>query len=602
MGNNNTKNYFCVTALEDGVTITTDAPIKYKINNNAWNSITNTNGGEIILSKTGDKAYFLKNDPNDNNPEWWEPHYGVKVNPGKKRTKVSGNIMSLIHSDDFEQNFYVGEDSFLQIFENSGIVDASELILPSTTLATSCYQEMFYGCTSLTSAPELPAAKLASYCYHSMFNGCTSLTEAPELPAKTLAEYCYSHMFEYCESLVEAPKLPATTLFKWCYTDMFAYCFSLTKAPDLNATTLAERCYNNMFYSCTNLLETPAILPATTLFEYCYSHMFKDCILLTNTPYLSGMELNDYCYYGMFQNCESLSIAPELPATTLAEYCYYYMFSGCKNLTKAPELLADTLSDYCYAYMFSSCTSLSSSPILGAKKLVPYCYQGMFSGCRNLTEITMLANDMYHAFDALLYWVQSVGKNGNFYKDYRLKIEDETNYYTDNGIIGNGNSTKYDGIPYGWNIDAKDTYLFISPESYWTLTTTTIYNETYEVYTWDKNVTSNESEYPIRVFCMGLDELTLYFKFTNEYDSMGYKQAYFRVSALDDADTIIFDTQNASLPTQNGEPLSEYYSITLTNIDSEKLHTIYITYHDTSWATNYIPTDGIFMVKRMTYQ
>ena len=34
---------------------------------------------------------------------------------------------------------------------------------------------MFYGCTSLTTAPELPATTLVNSCYDSMFRGCTSL-------------------------------------------------------------------------------------------------------------------------------------------------------------------------------------------------------------------------------------------------------------------------------------------------------------------------------------------------------------------------------------------------------------------------------------------
>lgn len=35
---------------------------------------------------------------------------------------------------------------------------------------------MFYNCTSLTTAPELPATTLADSCYGDMFNGCTSLS------------------------------------------------------------------------------------------------------------------------------------------------------------------------------------------------------------------------------------------------------------------------------------------------------------------------------------------------------------------------------------------------------------------------------------------
>ena len=34
---------------------------------------------------------------------------------------------------------------------------------------------MFYGCTSLTTAPELPATTLVNSCYTQMFFGCTKL-------------------------------------------------------------------------------------------------------------------------------------------------------------------------------------------------------------------------------------------------------------------------------------------------------------------------------------------------------------------------------------------------------------------------------------------
>ena len=78
--------------------------------------------------------------------------------------------------------------------------------LEHTTLAAGCYMNMFYGCTGLTSAPELPATTLASNCYMNMFRGCTGLTSAPELPATTLASNCYRSMFYGCTgiSLIKA--------------------------------------------------------------------------------------------------------------------------------------------------------------------------------------------------------------------------------------------------------------------------------------------------------------------------------------------------------------------------------------------------------------
>ena len=228
------------------------------------------------------------------------------------------------------------------------------------TMANSCYQSMFYGCTSLTTAPELPATTLAERCYAYMFNGCTSLTTAPELPATTLVDSCYSNMFRECTSITAAPDLPATTLADYCYNGMFRDCTSLRSAPALPATTLVNGCYYNMFYRCTSLTTAPA-LPATTLVDSCYSNMFRECTSITAAPDLPATTLADACYYNMFYRCTSLTTAPALPATTLVDYCYKAMFYGCTSLTTAPALPATTLVNYCYQIMFAGCTKIKLS-------------------------------------------------------------------------------------------------------------------------------------------------------------------------------------------------------------------------------------------------
>ena len=160
--------------------------------------------------------------------------------------------------------------------------------LPVTTLVgtTLCYSNMFSGCTSLTTAPELPATTLASGCYQGMFSGCTSLTIVPVLPVTTLANDCYREMFLGCTSLTTAPELPATTLTIGCYQDMFNGCTALTTAPALPATTLANNCCWNMFSGCTSLTTAPA-LNATTLVIQCYFNMFKGCTNLSSITMLA---------------------------------------------------------------------------------------------------------------------------------------------------------------------------------------------------------------------------------------------------------------------------------------------------------------------------
>ena len=119
---------------------------------------------------------------------------------------VGGNINSLLYGSSFngqtEFPSGVGNYAFCYLFKsNTYIISAQKLLLPATTLARACYYGMFWGCTSLTTAPVLPATTLALDCYTFMFRECTALTTAPALPADTLAQSCYSAMFINCTNL-----------------------------------------------------------------------------------------------------------------------------------------------------------------------------------------------------------------------------------------------------------------------------------------------------------------------------------------------------------------------------------------------------------------
>ena len=237
---------------------------------------------------------------------------------------VEGNIMSLLYGDNFEnQTSLSGKNyAFFGLFSGcTNVVSAENLALPATTLANNCYDRMFSGCTSLTTAPTvLPATTLTQWCYDCMFANCSSLTTVPELPATKLASWCYYYMFWGCTSLTTAPELPATTLANNCYAGMFYTCTSLTTAPELPATTLAEGCYGYMFCYCTSLTEAPE-LPATTLATYCYYEMFFDCTSLTTAPVLSATTLAEMCYQSMFEGCTNLNYIKCLATNISANNC-----------------------------------------------------------------------------------------------------------------------------------------------------------------------------------------------------------------------------------------------------------------------------------------
>ena len=145
-------------------------------------------------------------------------------------------------------------ESVYSQFSSTGRFESSGSVGSIAGVSSYSYYKLFYGCTGLTTAPELPSSVVQIGCYRSMFQDCTSLTTAPELPAMTLAESCYRRMFSGCTSLTTVPSvLPATTLAWWCYESMFRDCTSLTTAPELVAETTAHNCYEQMFNGCTSL-------------------------------------------------------------------------------------------------------------------------------------------------------------------------------------------------------------------------------------------------------------------------------------------------------------------------------------------------------------
>ena len=376
--------YFYIESLGDGNTVSVKnkgdgntsgvtPTLEYSTDKNTWNTITfNWASGNHttelpVKLNTGEKMYF-RNDTR----LFSNTHNKYITFSSSVSSNVGGDIRTLSNYLDVDSETTTQSYMFYYLFyNNKNIVDASNLRLPYTTLASSCYSCMFYGCTSLTTAPtELPATTLANYCYSWMFHGCTSLTTAPtELPATTLAENCYYRMFYDCTSLTTAPtELPATTLPKNCYKEMFRGCTSLVNAPELPATTLEYSCYFSMFFGCTSLVNAPQ-LPATKLAYTCYSYMFYNCTSLVN--------------------------APELPATNLVNNCYDYMFYGCTSLVNAPQLPATYLTGECYLNMFANCSSLNSITVYADNINANRCTSGWLSGVASTGTFRNLGSATY---------------------------------------------------------------------------------------------------------------------------------------------------------------------------------------------------------------
>lgn len=157
-------------------------------NGSTWTEYTSTNEGTTIATlNTGDKVLVKGTN---------ETYANSTSNYNRFLSNNSfiayGNIMSLISGDSFENaDTLTGTYTFIGLFkEATGLTSAENLILPATTLATYCYYDMFRGCTSLTTAPELPATTLVNNCYRQMFQGCTSLNYIKCLAIDISANRC----------------------------------------------------------------------------------------------------------------------------------------------------------------------------------------------------------------------------------------------------------------------------------------------------------------------------------------------------------------------------------------------------------------------------
>ena len=306
---------------------------------------------------------------------------------------IYGDIMSLVCDSNYNPKNTLNSYAFQYAFREATWVDipaGRPLRLTASTLGSWCYNQMFWGCTSLSRPPELQTtltADIPNGTYSNMFRGCTSLVSAPDLPkGRTVGSQGYESMFYGCTSLLTVPAtIEGTSSVKAC-NNMFRGCTSLTNAPALPSTTVGENGYIEMFMGCTSLVQAPN-LPATSIGNKAYKNMFSGCISLVSGPEsLPATTLAENCYETMFKGCQALSSAPSiLPATASTVSCYAGMFYGCISLNRAPEIkLQDIGSSSCYQ-MFSGCTSLVIAEGLENAETVAAngCYQ-MFYGCGEL--------------------------------------------------------------------------------------------------------------------------------------------------------------------------------------------------------------------------
>ena len=225
---------------------------------------------------------------------------------GSADYNIGGDIASLFTGDACSLSTVSSETAMFGLFKsNSHLINAEDLILSPTKIATRCCQNMFDGCSNLLTAPTLCFEEVGNYACYSMFGSCSKLVVAPSISITKLGGNSCQNMFNGCSSLETPPsELPATSLANSCYYSMFRNCAKLTSVPDIKATT-----YNNN----------------TT--QWC-REMFYGCKLIETAPVLHITKLASNAYYRMFYNCNKLAYIKMMATDISASNCLYQWVSS----------------------------------------------------------------------------------------------------------------------------------------------------------------------------------------------------------------------------------------------------------------------------------
>lgn len=169
---------------------------------------------------------------------------------------VIGETLRTGSGDDLSQSTFTGpfancEDLFLVVIE------------PGVEVENNNADYMFYGCSSLSSAPVLSDDVVSMV---ATFYGCNTMLDCGVLPTSLVN---MSYTFYGCESLEGMPNLPVYAKY---FHKSFMGCTSLTTISELPAN--AED-FNSAFRGCSGITSLPVlgnyVIDVTSAFEDCTS-------------------------------------------------------------------------------------------------------------------------------------------------------------------------------------------------------------------------------------------------------------------------------------------------------------------------------------------
>ena len=151
-----------------------DRNFEYSINDGTWTSfdLPKNTASKLIATLSPDDTISFRRD----NENFADAQF---ISDSNLTFDIYGNLLSLQYGSAFSGQTELrntGKKAFGAIFKETGVIDASNLMLTASILSVGCYNKMFSGCTNLIKAPKLPAITLVDTCYSFMFENCLQLS------------------------------------------------------------------------------------------------------------------------------------------------------------------------------------------------------------------------------------------------------------------------------------------------------------------------------------------------------------------------------------------------------------------------------------------
>ncbi len=288
---------------------------------------------------------------------------------------------------------------------SSGLLTADSIIIDK--MGTRACESMFEGCKRLTTIKGIRNTKIHDYGCYNMFKTCTALVDISDLAlaAPIMGAHCYDNMFNGCTALTTImPRIEVSYIGEQSCYQMFNTCKKLEAAPEIIADSIGRRGCQQMFVNCSTsaavgLSSAGNIVVNGKIASLGLNDMYLQCTRLTTAPSVTAGSIesdgtvNTGGCYRMFNGLPNLTSAGDLNVGTIGTLACQQMFYNCAKFAHAPKITADIIGEAGCWQMLNCTTAIETADTIRAREIHQEGLCEMFSGCKKLSVSPYIITD-----------------------------------------------------------------------------------------------------------------------------------------------------------------------------------------------------------------